>query len=330
MTDFLNEERRVLERARQCKADKIFLVTDTNVAPLIDDLLPEVPRIPVKAGETHKNLQSAVEIWEYLSTHRATRKTLIVNVGGGMVSDLGGFVASTFKRGIPYINMPTTLLAAVDASIGGKTAVDFMGLKNEIGTFYFPECTIPLTGLFESLPEEEWLSGCGEVLKTAILMDDGLYEKVATEAFIRQRRPDLVREAVERCAAFKEQIVANDPEDRGERRILNFGHTFGHALESLMMEKDTPIPHGIAVAHGILYALNLSIERYGTGEKWKKSFEEILEKYFPPLELSESDRSRIKELMGHDKKNAQAGKPAFILIDKKRKRSTHIDLDSLN
>lgn len=311
---FRELEREVREIASAGGADRLFVITDTVVNPLSEGFLPEGARIVVEAGERHKTLESVVGIWEALSRGGATRRSMIVNVGGGMVSDLGGFAAATFKRGIPYVNVPTTLLAAVDAAIGGKTGFDFLGLKNEIGAFRVPEATLPLTSLFRFLPKEEWLSGAGEALKTAILAGGDLLDVVASPEFMVERNPGVVDEVVARCAAFKKAVVDEDFREAGRRKILNFGHTYGHALESRMLEKGTPVPHGIAVAYGLEYALRLSVKHQGKGEDLLKRMHEILRDYFPPVTVDDSDLDRIRELMGHDKKNREAGRPEFVLL----------------
>lgn len=295
--------------------DRIYMVTDTNVEPLIPEFTERFQCLTVQAGERYKTLESAIRIWEFLCAESATRRSMLLNVGGGMVSDLGGFAASTFKRGIPYINVATTLLSAVDAAIGGKTGVDFMGLKNEIGTFAMPLKTIPLIDLIIRLPRLEWLSGCGEVLKYAVLIGEGMLEKAASPRFIVDRDPALVKEVVEVCAEFKRKIVAEDPFDKGVRRILNLGHTFGHALESLMLSKGTPLPHGIAVAYGLLYVLDLNVKTTGRGRNYKEAVEAAIKRYFPPVCLSPEDNVRIDELMKHDKKNTEKNVPNFVMLE---------------
>ena len=304
------EVRRLAEKAG---ADSLYVVTDSHVAALTEGFLQDTPRIIIEAGEENKSIASAEMIWAFLSDHGATRRSMIVNIGGGMVTDLGGFAAATFKRGIGYVNLATTLLGAVDASVGGKTGVNFNGLKNEIGAFRLPVATLALTDLFSTLTREEWLSGCGEVLKTAILYGEKLYRLAISEAFIVRRESEVVREVVEKCRDFKLSVVMKDVEDRGIRRILNFGHTYGHALEALMMEKGRPLPHGIAVAHGIEYALRLGEERNAPGSISAKDYREVLCKYFPEVELDAEDDERLRQLMGHDKKNFRAGEPAFVL-----------------
>ena len=307
-------ESKIRSLADSRKAGGIFVLTDANVLHLIDDFLPEVPRLVMEPGEGSKSLDGAVRVWNFLEEGKARRNSLLVNVGGGMVSDLGGFAASVFKRGMGCVNIPTTLLAAVDAAIGGKTGINFNGLKNELGAFSMPLAVYPLTSLFYSLPEEEWLSGVGEAIKTAMLDSRELFDLATSEAFIVKREPGVVAMVVERCAAFKQRIVEEDFKERGLRKILNLGHTAGHAVESLKMEQGTPIPHGVAVAHGIRFALERSRLLPDADPGLLGEYKKILEKFFPPLDLSEKDMKRMEQLMAHDKKNTKAGVTAWVLL----------------
>lgn len=314
MNSFREIEERVRGAAARIDADKCFVITDVNVDALTSGLLEEYERLVLQAGEGTKTIEGAISIWEFLCDRGATRRSMVINLGGGMVSDLGGFAASTFKRGIPFVNLPTTLLAAVDAATGGKTGIDFRGLKNEVGTFAMPLEVIPLTGLFPSLTEAEWLSGCGEVLKTALLDSRELFELASDPRFMAGRERELVEEVVERCSGLKKRIVEQDFREKGLRKCLNLGHTAGHAIESLMMEKGEGVPHGIAVAYGILFALELSMKYAGLDREVYEMYEDVLRRYFPKIELDASDWRRIKDLMGHDKKNREAGKPRFVLL----------------
>lgn len=290
----------------------ILILTDSNVDALTRHLFREVPRLVVPAGEDSKSLDGAGKVWRFLEERGATRSSVLVNLGGGMVSDLGGFAASTFKRGIGYVNLPTTLLAAVDASIGGKTGINFAGLKNELGTFALPLAVHPLLYLFSHLPEEEWLSGVGEAIKTGLLASGRLYDLATSEEFIVGRDPRVVREVVSRCAAFKSEVVRRDFREGGLRRILNLGHTAGHAIEAWRMSIGKPVPHGIAVAHGLRFTLQKSVTENGLPREVLDRYERVLERFFPPL--GEIDMKALGELMGRDKKNAVAGRPEWVLL----------------
>lgn len=314
ITDWGPLEEKIKKYLQRMKADKAFIVTDITVNQLIINLMPKVPRALLLEGERNKTIIAAENIWDTLRREGATRHSVILNIGGGMVSDIGGFAASAYMRGIRYINMPTTLLGAVDAAVGGKTGVNFMGLKNMVGAFWMPTVVMPLTPLFDTLPEDQWLSGCGEAIKTAIIAGGDWLERIASDAFMIDREPTLVNKVVEFCMNFKAKIVEDDMRDHGKRKILNFGHTYGHALEEAMLEKQTPVPHGIAVAYGIEYALRLSVEYQNVGKDLLVRYRKILKKYFPPLELTSSDKARINQLMSFDKKNKQFGKPQFVLL----------------
>lgn len=314
MQDFRNIEKEVRGICEAREAGGIFVLTDSNVAPLVEGLLSDCPRLVVEAGEESKSVAGLERVWEFLMLRGALRRSVLVNIGGGMVSDLGGFAAATFKRGIGCINLPTTLLAAVDAAIGGKTGINFGGLKNEVGAFSLPLAVIPLTGLFGSLPDEEWLSGAGEALKTGLLDSEELFGLAASKAFLVDRDPEVVAEVVRRCQAFKNAVVAEDFREGGRRRILNLGHTAGHAIEAWKIARGTPMAHGIAVAHGLRIALRLSVEKAGLDPEVLRRYEAVLESFFPPLEMSEKDWEEASHYMAHDKKNTRQGEPSWVLL----------------
>lgn len=293
----------------------VFVLTDSNVHKLTSGVLPGAPRLVVEAGEGSKCIAVAEMVWRFLIEGKALRRSLLVNLGGGMITDLGGFAAATFKRGMPFVNLPTTLLASVDAALGGKTGVNFEGLKNEVGVFAEPLGVYPLVSLFSSLPEEEWLSGVGEAVKTGLLDSEELFELTTSKEFIVQRELETVRRVVERCAAFKKRIVDRDFREKGLRRILNLGHTAGHAIEELKMSRGEYLPHGIAVAHGLREALCKSRDELGFPANVVEKYERILRRYFPPLEMSEKDWDEVMAYMAHDKKNREVGKTSWVLLE---------------
>ena len=308
-------ENKIAELCERHNVEGVFTLTDTGVAPLVNELLAGVPRLAVEAGEGSKSVSGLEKVWHFLTEGGALRRSVLVNIGGGMVSDLGGFAAATFKRGIGCINVPTTLLAAVDASIGGKTGINFAGLKNEVGAFSLPWGVFPLTSVFDTLSEAEWLSGAGEAIKTGLLDSKELYDLATSKAFLIERDPLVVREVVERCATFKERVVEKDFREGGMRKILNLGHTAGHAIESWKMGQGNPMPHGIAVAHGLRFALELSAERTGFPTRILDDYNKVLELYFPPLEMTAEEWKEAAALVVHDKKNMQkGGEPAWILL----------------
>lgn len=312
--EFRKVENEVMAVCSRHGGDRVFVLTDSNVSSLTEDLLPDCPRLVVEAGEESKSLAGAENVWQFLVDGGALRRSVLVNIGGGMVSDLGGFAAATFKRGIGCINIPTTLLAAVDAAIGGKTGIDFAGLKNEVGAFALPLGVFPLTSLFQSLPEEEWLSGAGEAVKTALLDSEELFELATSEDFLLKREPAIVEEVVRRCAEFKNKVVAEDFREGGRRKILNLGHTAGHAIEAWKLAKGTPMPHGIAVAHGLRFALERSVKEAGLDPEVLERYTAVLNRFFPPLDMTAQDLEEAAEYMNHDKKNVEAGKPSWVLL----------------
>jgi len=294
------------------KASKVFILTDENVAPF---WLPEVAHwlhcesavdIIIKAGEQHKNLQTIQRIWKILMKHHADRNALLINLGGGVVTDLGGFAASTYKRGIKFINVPTTLLAMVDAAIGGKTGIDFGGGKNQIGTFAEAEGFIIYPVFLKTLPKRELLSGLAEMLKYGFIADAKLLE-INLENY---------RQFITLAGEIKREIMKQDPTEKGLRKILNFGHTLGHAIESYCLTTDYPLLHGEAVALGMLGALWLSVKRLDLDETVLQNFENQLPMLLSDAEisLSVSNIEPILSYLVHDKKN-KGEKPQFVLLE---------------
>ncbi len=294
------------------EASQVFILTDEDVAPF---WLPEVAHwlhcdsavdIVIKAGEQHKNLQTVQRIWKTLMQHHADRNALMINLGGGTITDLGGFAASTYKRGIRFINVPTTLLAMVDAAIGGKTGVDFGGAKNQIGTFAEAEDVLIDPVFLTTLPEREIRSGMAEMLKYGFISDSKLLE-INLENY---------QQYIVRCGKIKREIVAIDPYEKGLRQVLNFGHTLGHAIESHCLTTDAPLLHGEAVALGMLAALWLSVQQCGLDEKVMYDYEKRLSMLLSEaqVDLSEADIEPIMAFLAHDKKN-KGEKPQFVLLE---------------
>lgn len=294
------------------EASQVFILTDENVAPF---WLPEVAHwlhcdsaidIVIKPGEQHKNLQTIQRIWKTLMKHHADRNALLINLGGGVITDMGGFAASTYKRGIKFINVPTTLLAMVDAAIGGKTGIDFGGAKNQIGTFADAEEVLIDPVFLSTLPRREILSGLAEMLKYGFIADAKLLE------INLQNSQDYILRAGE----IKREIVAQDPYEAGLRKILNFGHTIGHAIESHCLTTDYPLLHGEAVALGMAAALWLSVKLCGLDEKVLQDFEKQLPMLLSEAEimLSEADIEPILGYLAHDKKNKD-DKAQFVLLE---------------
>ena len=258
---FTNSVGDALNKAvEQLSPRNVFVLTDENVereSLASFRLHSEWQKIVIPAGDINKNLDSAQAVWNALQKDGATRKSLLVNIGGGVVTDLGGFAAATFKRGIRFINIPTTLLSAVDAAVGGKTGVNFNGLKNEIGVFKEAETVIISTVFFSTLPERELKSGYAEMLKHGLLDGEAVYNKLLDYDFDNVAGNGLLR-LVEESVNVKRRIVEQDPFEQGLRRALNLGHTAGHAFESLALKRNSPVPHGYAVAWGMVVEAVLS------------------------------------------------------------------------
>ena len=293
------------------EASKVFILTDENVAPF---WLPQVTHwlrcdaaddIVIKAGEQHKNLQTIQRIWNTLMMHHADRNALLINLGGGTITDLGGFAASTYKRGIRFINVPTTLLAMVDAAIGGKTGIDFGGAKNQIGTFAEPEEMLIEPAFLTTLPRRELISGMAEMLKYGFIADPDLLN-VNMENY---------QQHIKRCGEIKREIVLKDPYEKGLRKVLNFGHTLGHAFESHSLTTEHPLLHGEAVALGMMVALWLSVKQCGLAEKVLKAYAQQLPLLLSEADivLSEADIEPVMAYLVHDKKN-QGETPQFVLL----------------
>lgn len=303
-----NLERDLVNAIAECEHDKIFILTDQTTH---DMCLPKLQNflclkgaqsIVIKAGDTNKTLDSLAEVWTALSQGGATRHSLMINLGGGMVTDLGGFAASTFKRGIDFINIPTTLLAMVDASVGGKTGINFGGLKNEIGVFSDSKFVIINTQFLDTLDHDNICSGYAEMLKHGLISDNKHWAELVG---FNLAQPDLaqLQRMVAESIKVKERIVTEDPHEHGIRKALNLGHTVGHALESFAMKHGRPVLHGYAVAYGMVCELYLSARKTDfPTDKMHQTVRFILDHY-DRLPYTCDDYPELLELMRHDKKN---------------------------
>ena len=238
---------------------KLDISTYSKVAILVDentkrDCLYKLPKIEnpliieIKSGEEYKNISTCNFIWEQLTINNFDRNSLLINLGGGVIGDMGGFCAVTYKRGLEFIHIPTTLLAMVDASVGGKLGIDFKGFKNQIGLFHNPKAVLISTEFLDTLDESELKSGFAEVIKHALILDNPLWLKLKNTTFTDLDWEDIINHSVQ----IKNKIILEDPFEKGERKKLNFGHTFGHAIESYYLEKGTPISHGEAIFMGMI------------------------------------------------------------------------------
>ena len=272
------------------------------------EALQEAEFIEVPVGEECKSLEVAAQVWQTLMESEADRNAVVVNLGGGCVCDLGGYVAAGYKRGIRYINVPTTLLSMVDAAIGGKTAINFGGVKNSIGHFYPSALTVTDPAFLDTLPQEELLNGRMEMVKTAAVTDPELFQQLLTDY-------RLSITAIKEVARIKARVVKADPYDHSIRKILNFGHTFGHAIEIYRN-----VPHGIAVAIGMKAAMYLSVKKTGLPEEIYKAYSQWLKKQLVSinshlLSFNLKEIEQMLPLMRQDKKNASGTIRCVLLQD---------------
>ena len=312
-----NLEEALTAAVATCEKDRIFILTDETTQqlclPLVEGFacLKGAQCITIGATDTHKTLDSLSHVWEALGEGGATRHSLLINIGGGMVTDLGGFAASTFKRGINYINIPTTLLSMVDASVGGKTGINFRGLKNEIGVFNNAETVILDTRFLKTLDTENILSGYAEMLKHGLISDEKMWAELMNYD-LRVKNLERLQQMVAESVAVKQRIVTEDPTEQGIRKALNLGHTAGHAFESFALSKQ-PILHGYAVAYGLVCELYLSAIKTGFPTDKMHQTVNFIHEHYGRMNITCDDYPQLLELMTHDKKNV-AGVINFTLL----------------
>ncbi len=300
------------------KYSSIFIIVDEHTNEYcLPIFLPNIATettieiIEIETGEEIKNITTCVEIWSILSDLGADRKSLIINLGGGVITDIGGFIASTFKRGIDFINVPTTLLGMVDASIGGKNGVDLGNLKNQIGVINVPEMLLIDTCYLETLPQRELRSGLAEMLKHGLI-----YDKNYWEAFLELKdlNFDDLNSLLYRSIEIKNEIVKQDPTENGIRKALNFGHTLGHGIESHLLTSETPLLHGEAIAIGMILESYISKEKGFLSNKEYEQIKNTITGIYDKLHFSKNDIQAIQNLLIHDKKN-EYGKVQFSLLN---------------
>ena len=302
------------------KYSNLFIITDSNTneyclhkfLPYLEtDLTIEI--IEFEAGEINKNIDTCIEIWKVLTELGADRKSLVINLGGGVVTDLGGFVASTFKRGVDFINIPTTLLSMVDASVGGKTGVDLGNLKNQIGVINVPTMVLIDTQYLETVPQNELRSGLAEMLKHGLIFDKNYWEQFLDISTIDFSDLDLL---IHRSVVIKNEIVMQDPTEKNIRKALNFGHTLGHAIESYFLENEnkTTLLHGEAIAVGMILESFISWQKKLITEIEDRQIKLAINAIYEAVQIDENDLQPIMDLLIHDKKN-EFGTIQFALID---------------
>ncbi len=297
---------------------KLFILVDetTNefclpkLLPLLEVDIP-IEIIEIEAGEEMKNISTCVEIWSILADLGADRKSAILNLGGGVITDLGGFVASTFKRGIDFINIPTTLLGMVDAAIGGKNGVDLGTLKNQIGVINAPKLVVIDTDYLETLPQNQMKSGLAEMLKHGLIYDKKYWNQFKD---LQDLNFDDLDQLIHRSVEIKNEIVCQDPTENGIRKALNFGHTLGHAIESHFLETEKPLLHGEAIAIGMILESYISKEKKLITEEEYIEIKSTLLAIFEKQFFTQNDIDSIVNLLIHDKKN-EYGKVQFALIE---------------
>jgi len=305
---------------KENKYSNLFIIVDNETneyclpkfLPLLEtDLTIEI--IEFESGEINKNIETCIEIWKVLTELGADRKSLVINLGGGVVTDLGGFVASTFKRGLDFINIPTTLLSMVDASVGGKTGVDLGNLKNQIGVINVPQMVLIDTDYLETLPQSEMRSGLAEMLKHGLIYDSAYWKQFLDLKAIDFADFDAL---IYRSVEIKNDIVIQDPTEKNIRKALNFGHTLGHAIEGYFLESQTKttLLHGEAIAIGMILESYISLHKNLITAEEYTEIKTAIKSIYDDVKIEENDIDPILELLIHDKKN-EYGLIQFALIE---------------
>lgn len=302
------------------KYSSLFIIADTNtsqyclpnfLAQVVTELPIEI--IEIEAGEINKSIETCIEVWHAFTELGADRKSVIINLGGGVVTDLGGFVASTFKRGMDFINVPTSLLAMVDASIGGKTGVDLGVIKNQIGVINNPTAVLVDTSFLETLPSNEMRSGLAEMLKHGLIADKNYWKQFSD---LNNFTTDDLGELIYDSIVIKNTIVEQDPTEKGIRKALNFGHTIGHAIESYFLDnpEKTTLLHGEAIAIGMIIEAYFSLAKNLITPEEYLEIKNVIKGIFDQVNYTGKDIAEIIKLLVHDKKNV-SGEVQFVLLD---------------
>ncbi len=301
------------------KPSTIFILVDENTNDnclpiLLQELVTKqvIEIIEIESGEEFKNLDTCTAVWNTLTELGADRKSLLINLGGGVITDLGGFVASAFKRGISFINIPTTLLSMVDASVGGKTGVDLGVLKNQIGLFSDPEMVLIDPRYLETITHRELRSGLAEIIKYGLTYDIKLWDEIKGFKYLNTSN---IATLIYRSIEIKNEVVTEDPKEQGLRKILNFGHTLGHAVESYFLDAEDKenLTHGEAVAIGMVAESFISEKLLGFPSENVKTIKKVILKIYDKAPINEKDYDGIIELLIHDKKNV-GGQVNFVLL----------------
>ena len=281
--------------------------TDKKIAEMISS---NSYYFSVEPGENAKNLKTSNHIWEFLTDNGFKRNDLIINLGGGMVSDLGGFVASTYMRGIQFVNIPTTLLGMVDASIGGKTGIDLNGIKNIIGTFQFAKLVLIDVEFLNSLSRKQMAAGYAEMIKHSLIDKNHEWEKISKINSLEDISPEMIYKSIN----IKVNIIESDPMESNIRKHLNFGHTLGHAIETYLLGSEREILHGEAIAIGLVLETYISYLKINFDLKITKEIKNYINQHYEIIEFSEESIRKIIDLLKYDKKNNN-DEPMFVLLN---------------
>ena len=300
------------------KYSKVFVFTDRNTSelclPVFQSMMDDYSNfdlIETEPGEENKNIDFCIGIWKTLLDFEADRKCLMINLGGGVITDMGGFIASTYKRGIDFINIPTTLLSQVDASVGGKTGIDIDSVKNMVGTFTLPQAVFIESAFLQTLPSRELLSGFAEMIKHGLIVDADYYQRLKQSNY-EQTAP----EEVYRSVVIKNDVVTEDPQEKGLRKILNYGHTIGHAVESYsLMNDQQPLTHGEAIAIGMVCEAYLSVTNNSLSTEELQDIATYISGLYPAYHIKEDGFEELLAFMKSDKKN-EHGQILFSLLSK--------------
>lgn len=298
------------------KYSKVFVFADGNTSeiclPVFQAMLDEYTTfdlIETDPGEENKNIDFCIGIWKTLLDFEADRKALMINLGGGVITDMGGFVASTYKRGIDFINIPTTLLSMVDASVGGKTGIDIDNVKNMVGTFSLPQAVFIESEFLKTLPERELLSGFAEMIKHGLIMDKAYFETLKAVDY-----RSVAAAQIYRSVEIKHEVVTQDPLEKGLRKILNFGHTIGHAVESYALSNSKqPLTHGEAIAIGMICEAFLSVKYCDLPKQDLAEITTYIRSIYPAYQITDASFATLLELIKSDKKN-EHGYVLFSLL----------------
>lgn len=305
---------------RQRPCSKVFILVDENTEkdclPLLVEEVEETLGsclLEIPCGEKSKSMAVVEDLCKTMIEEKADRESIIISLGGGVITDIGGFVASIFKRGIQNINIPTTLLAMVDASIGGKTGINLNNSKNQIGTFNFSSLTFYDYRFLDTLSKRQVLNGVAEMIKIALVKDEELWNKMKTKSIFDETKSRVDTELIRSCIGLKQEIVREDKEEKNIRKILNFGHTLGHAIESIYLDKEKDILHGEAVASGMYYAVKLSEMKLGFPCNKAQEIYSYLKTHYNIIDIKE-DIDNIYNYLLMDKKNKK-NNICFVLLN---------------